>query len=251
MSSETATVVTDKETLNIGATIKKFAGIVAKKVNFHILEDFAERPLTYIPKKLKKDIGHSDVTYYAAQSKPVELQKFRFPLIDLAKSSGREIHMPNIDEKIMKSGMQADYHKVASLSYLITGIAIKAKTARAITPSGTNLSVTFSNKLRWVPDTGLLWYKGMWGNLPAGEVFTYPKTIDGIMVVDGTLGDFFCEKYEDLKKTPISIPIKESRAEVENISCENKDLLNEFKHYLQQDANANRVGEFDVELMYH
>ncbi len=244
MPSETVTIVTDNETLKIGEIIREFAGIVTKKVNFHILEDYAERPLTAIPKKLAKDVKNSDVTYYAAQSKPGELQKFRFPLVDLAKSSGREIHMPNIDETIMKSGMQADYYKIASLSYLISGIAIKSKAAKVTTPGGTNLNATFSDKLRWIPDTGLLWYKGMWGNLPAGEVFTCPNSIDGIMVVDGTLGDFFCEKYGDLEKTPISIPIKDSRAEIENISCENEELLNEFKHYLRQDAYANRVGEF-------
>ncbi|MEE9377528.1 MAG: aminopeptidase [Candidatus Lokiarchaeia archaeon] len=244
MPKEVATIVTDKETIKIGETVKKFADEIANKVNFHVLEDYGERPLTFFPKEIKKDIKTTDVTYLAVNSKPGELQKFRGPLVLLAIISGREIHMPNIDDAIMNYGMQADYYKIASLTFLITGIATKSKTARVTTPKGTDLRVNFSKELKWVPDTGLLWYKGMWGNLPAGEAFTCPENIEGTMVVNGTLGDFFCAKYGDLEETPVSIPIKNSRAVVEKIECENKELLKELKQYLLQDENANRVGEF-------
>lgn len=244
MPEETATIVTDKETIKIGEIVKKIAEEITNKVNFHVLEDYGERPLTFLPKEIKKDVKVSDVTYLAVDCKPGELQKFRGPLVGLAIKSGREIHMPHIDDAIMNYGMQADYYKIASLTFLITGIAAKSKSARVTTPKGTDLKVNFSKKLKWVPDTGLLWYKGMWGNLPAGEAFTCPENIEGTMVVNGTLGDFFCAKYGDLEETPVSIPIKNSRAVVEKIECENKELLKELKQYLIQDENANRVGEF-------
>ena len=246
MPNETATIVTDKETENIIKVIKKFANEITQKVNLHVIEDYGERPLTFLPKEIKKDIKASDVTYFAVDSKPGELQKFRAPLVMLATISGREIHMPNIDNAIMNYGMQADYYKIASLTFLITGIASKSKTAKLTTPKGTDIKVKFSRNLKWVPDTGLLWYKGMWGNLPAGEAFTCPESTEGLMIVDGTLGDFFCAKYGDLEKTPVSIPIKNSRAIVEKIECENEDLLKELKDYLIKDENANRVGEFGV-----
>ena len=244
MPKEVATIITDKETIKIGEVIKKFAEEIGKEVNFHILEDYGERPLLFFPKEIKKDLRKTNVTYLAVNSKPGELQTFRSPVVQIAKLHGREMHMPNIDDIIMKSGMQADYYKVASLTLLITGIASKSKTARVTSPKGTDLNVNFSKKLRWVPDTGLLWYKGMWGNLPAGEAFTCPENIEGIMVVDGTLGDFFCEKYGDLSSTPVSIPIKKSRAIIDKIECKNNELLGEIKQYLRQDENANRVGEF-------
>ena len=244
MPSETATIVTDKETIKIGELIKKFAENITKEINFHVLEDYAERPLKSIPKKIKSDAGKSDVLYLAVQSKPGELHRFRGPLVRLAISKGREIHMPNINDKIIQTGMQADYFKIASLTFSIMSFATISKSARVETPIGTSLEVSFSDKLRWIPDTGLLWYKGMWGNLPAGEAFTCPENIEGVMVVDGTLGDFFNEKYGDLNKTPVSIPITNSRVNIEKITCENQELLSEFKKYLQQDENANRVGEF-------
>lgn len=244
MPSETAAIVTDRETLLIGNTVNTFAERTAKKVAFHVLEDYAERPLTFLPEKIKNDVKESDVTYFAAQSKSGELKDFRRPLVDLATASGREIHMPNIEEKIMRTGMQADYYKIASLTYLIMGIAVKSKTAKVTTPAGTDLAVTFSEQLKWVPNTGLLWYKGMFGNLPAGETYTCPENVEGVMVVDGILGDFFNQKYGRLEDTPVVIPITNSRADVKKIACDNEELLKELKEYLKQDEHANRVGEF-------
>jgi aminopeptidase len=246
MPSEKATIITDKETRAIGQTIEKFASEIAKKVSFHVLEDYAERPLTLFPEKIKEDIKTTDVTYFCAQSEPGELKDFRRPLINLAISVGRQIHMPSINQKIMHTGMQADYYKIASLTYLVAGIASKSKTARVTTPGGTDLAVKFSKKLKWVPDTGLLWHRGMFGNLPAGEAYTCPEKIEGIMVVDGILGDFFNQKYGNLEKTPVTVPIKDSRADLDGITCENTDLLKDFREYLRQDANADRVGEFAV-----
>jgi aminopeptidase len=246
MPSETAIIVTDRETLKIGETIKIFAEKIAKKVVVHILEDCGERPLTFLPEEIVKSIKEGDVTYYCAQSKPGELKDFRGPLVRLATTYGRDIHMPMMEDTIMRTGMQADYYRIASLTYAVMGIATKSRTARVTSPAGTYLKATFSDKLKWVPDTGLLWYKGMFGNLPAGETYTCPENVEGTMVVDGILGDFFNQKYGDLGETPVSIPIRDSRADLNGITCENKELLKEFKEYLLQDEHASRVGEFAV-----
>ena len=239
---EVVTIITDKDTIEIGTLIKRHASEISTNINFHVLDVYGERPLATLPKEIKVDLKKSDVTYYAVQSKKGEYIIGK--LLMLATRKGREIHMPNIDETILKTGMQANYYKVASLTFMITAIAVKSKNARVTTPNGTDLNISFSDKLRWIPDTGLLWYKGMWGNLPAGEVFMCPKTVDGVMVVDGTLGAFFCEKYGNLERTPVRIPIQNSRADIQKISCENEDLLVEFRKYLQIGENGNRVGEF-------
>jgi hypothetical protein len=108
MPSETATIVTDEETITIGETIKVFAEKIAKSMTMHVLEDYGERPLTRLPGEIADDIKKSDVVYYCAQSKPGELKDFRKPLVDLITSVGRDIHMPNIEDVIMRTGMQAD-----------------------------------------------------------------------------------------------------------------------------------------------
>ncbi len=244
MPSEHVVIVTDEETKKIGKTVAVQAEKIADNVSVHVLEEYGDRPLSTLPKPIERDVKEGDVTYFAAQSKEGELPQFRRPLIELATEYGREIHMPNIDETIVKTGLQADYYTIASLTYRIAGMAVRAKTVRVTTPAGTDITATFSPNLKWVPDTGLLWYRGMFGNLPAGEVFTCPKSVEGTMIVDGILGDFFNEKYGTLGDTPLTIPLHKGRAKVEDITCENDQLLNEFQQYLTEDEHANRVGEF-------
>jgi leucyl aminopeptidase (aminopeptidase T) len=241
---EAAIIITDKETEPIGETIRSCAEKITTSISLEVIEDHSSRPITFFPEEMADCIKKSNVIYYAAQSYPGELKHFRHPLIKLATSVGREIHMPNISPRIMETGMQANYYDIASLTYLIMGTATGSARARLTSPAGTDLTATFSPRLKWVPDTGLLWHRGMFGNLPAGETFTCPESVDGVMVVDGILGDFFNEKYGDLKDTPLRIPIEKGRALLDSITCENADLLHEFTEYLQQDEYANRVGEF-------
>ncbi|MBU7033010.1 MAG: aminopeptidase [Theionarchaea archaeon] len=244
LPSEKAVIVTDRETRLIGDTIHSFAREVSDAVAVHVIEDYSKRPITFFPEEMEGDIKKSDVIYFAAQSYPGELKDFRHPLIKLATTVGREIHMPNISELIMETGMQANYFEVASLTYHIMGIATQSTRARLTSPAGTDLSATFSPRLKWVPDTGLLWYRGMFGNLPAGETYTCPESVDGVMVVDGILGDYFNEKFGDLQNTPVTIPVQHGRAVIDSVTCENATLQKEFAEYLRQDENANRVGEF-------
>jgi len=244
LPSEKAVIITDTQTAQIGETIKSFAERISDHVSYQVIEEYAQRPITFFPEGMADHIKESDVIYYAAQSHPGELKNFRHPLIKLATSVGREIHMPNITLKIMETGMQANYYEIASLTYQIMGTATQSHQARLTSPAGTDITATFSPRLKWVPDTGLLWHRGMFGNLPAGETFTCPETVEGVMVVDGILGDFFNEKYGNLEETPVTIPIQKGRAVIDNITCDNTALLDELKSYLQQDEHANRVGEF-------
>jgi len=82
MPTETATIITDKETLKIGEVVKLLAEKITEKVNFHIIEDYAERPITFVPNKMKKDVEGSDGTYFAATGEVGELPKFRRPIVN-------------------------------------------------------------------------------------------------------------------------------------------------------------------------
>jgi leucyl aminopeptidase (aminopeptidase T) len=46
------------------------------------------------------------------------------------------------------------------------------------------------------------------GNLPGGEVFTTPGEVNGVFVIDG-VGDYLCEKYGNLKHSPLTVWIEE------------------------------------------
>ncbi len=68
--------------------------------------------------------------------------------------------------------------------------------------------------------------------------------MDGVYVADGVVGEYLCARYGDLKATPLSVTIVDSR--ITEIRCENQDLVNDFRAYTSTDENSNRVGEFAI-----
>ena len=65
-----------------------------------------------------------------------------------------------------------------------------------------------------------------WSNLPAGEVFTTPASVDGTFVCDGTAGDYFNAKYGTLDATPLVLEIRGGR--LSSAHCDRADLEQDF-----------------------
>ena len=104
----------------------------------------------------------------------------------------------------------------------------RMKTARMLTvrtAGGTDFTATFDPELAWVKTSGLI-NPRYWSNLPAGEVFTTPASVDGVFVCDGTAGDYFNGKYGILEGTPLRLEIRGGR--LISASCERSDLEQDF-----------------------
>lgn len=246
--NEQVCIVTDKEAGHIGRAIKDQALKITKKVNLFIMEDFGKRPDDGVnPLPFPDEIGDylkkCQVSVYAATGKKGELKSFRIPMltiVDEAKTI-RHGHMPNIDDTLMSTGMAADYAKIKENNAKILKIVKGAKTAKVTTALGTNLEVELNPSWKWINCDGNIKAEN-WSNLPDGEVFTCAKNANGKAVVDGTIGDYMCEKFGILEKNPITVEIKDGR--VTNISCSNGEITKEINEYIRQDENANRIGEF-------
>jgi leucyl aminopeptidase (aminopeptidase T) len=107
-------------------------------------------------------------------------------------------------------------------------------------PGGTSLTATFDPAHAWVKTSGII-NPRYWSNLPAGEVFTTPKSVDGTFVCDGTAGDYFNAKYGVLERTPLVLEIRGGR--LVSARCDRADLQRDFWDYCHTDANSDRVGE--------
>ncbi|HEM62148.1 MAG TPA: aminopeptidase, partial [Chloroflexi bacterium] len=98
--------------------------------------------------------------------------------------------------------------------------------------------------LKWVVCDGLL-RPGKSTNLPEGEVFTCPYDVkEGLIVIDGILGDYFSATYGLLEDTPVTWEVEDAR--VSKISCADERLRAELEEYMGQDDNSNRLGEFAI-----
>ena len=238
-------IVTDRETLEVGEALRRAAEKVSEgNVKLFVLEDYTERPAKQLPNQIFEAIPWANVTFYAAQSKPRELG-VRGPFIRTAIEYARHAHMPSITKELMETGMCADYPKISELTKKVEQAVKGCKTAKVTNRAGTDLMVEFHPDWRWKVSDGLFPEKGMWGNLPDGEIFTAAYKANGRMVID-ELGDWFSPKYGVLADTPLTLEVKDSRINFSSVTCTNSSLQKEFLEYVKTDPNGNRLGEFAI-----
>jgi leucyl aminopeptidase (aminopeptidase T) len=241
--SERVTVITDNESLEIAASLVSEVKKIGAEYHVFVIEDYARRPIKEMPAPILEDLRKSGVSIFAAAAHEGEL-KSRIEMTAVVNEKKiRHAHMVNISKRIMLDAMTADFSKIDELSQRLIEKARKAKTIKVTSKIGTDITAEFSPSLKWLKTSGLISVE-KWGNLPGGEIFTSPKNVNGRFVVDGVVGDYLCQKYGDLRETPLTIDIENSR--IKHLECKNKTLLEEFTAYIMTDENSNRVGEFAI-----
>lgn len=240
---ERVTLITDQENLEIAQSLIHEIKKVGSAYKLFVIEDIAHRPLTKMPEEILEDLEKSQVSIYSCIAQTGELQS-RVQMTSVVNQKRiRHGHMVNINKQIMIEGMRANFVKIDEESQRLVERARRAKIITATSCRGTNIQAEFSPELKWLKTSGII-TEDKWGNLPGGEIFTSPKNINGLFVVDGVVGDYLCQKYNDLIDTPLFIEIVDSR--IKHIECSNKQLLDEFTEYTMTDENSNRVGEFAI-----
>src|SRR6266536_3942053 len=241
--TERITIITDEATTEIAAALQAEVEEVGAAHAVFVLENYAERPLTGMPKIILDDLAQSQVSIFAARTLTGELGSRIEMTAVINKNRIRHGHMVNINRQIMMEGMRADFIAVDALSQRLIERARRAQRIRCQTPHGTDFEAEFSPKLKWLKTSGII-TKDKWGNLPGGEIFTSPKNTNGVFVVDGVVGDYLCERYGDLQSAPLVIEVENNR--IRSLRSENKDLRDDFRLYTSTDENSNRVGEFAI-----
>jgi len=241
--TEKVTVIADESTLTIAAAIVAELESAGCRWNAFVLEELAERPLKEMPREVLDDMESSEVSIFAVQVQPNELQS-RMQMTDVVnRRHMRHAHMVNITPEVMVEGMRADFNAVDRLSQVVLDKVRAASYVRATTPAGTDIRAELNPNYKWFKTSGIISTE-KWGNLPGGECFTAPGEVNGVFVVDGVVGDFLCARYGLLRETPLTIHI--SRNRITSVECENKELEREFWSYTHTDENSDRVGEFAI-----
>lgn len=214
-------------------------------ISVHFLEHYGERPLTTFSDELRNDIiqARPTVTFYIATAQPGEIS-FRIPLLPflVKELNARHGHMIGVDDVVMADGMCADYDQVFALTNQVYEIVRHARSIHVTSAKGSNVTATFHPAWHWIPCNGRYTEQGKWGNLPEGEVFTAPASVDGVLVCD-VLGDYFSEKYGVLEQ-PVVITVKGGY--VTEVTSEHEELAQEVREYLFSVPNGNRAGEFAI-----
>jgi len=238
-------IMTDYERESIARRVASAAIAAHADVTVHFLEHYGERPLTTFSDKLRNDLlqARPTVTYYIATAQPGEIA-FRIPMLPFLATElkVRHGHMIGINEMLMADGMCADYDEVFVQTNQVYELVKGAKNIHVTSTKGSDVTATFHPDWKWVPCHGRYHEQGKWGNLPEGEVFTAPATVDGVLVCD-VLGDYFSEKYGVLEH-PLVITVKDGY--VIEVTSQNVALAQEVRDYLFSVPNGNRAGEFAI-----
>src|SRR6202158_2136199 len=205
-----------------------------------LLEEFGPRPMKAAPADVLDALETADVGVMCMTPQPGELGARMAIVRVVERRQIRYAHMVGVTPQIMQQGMRADYRMVDRLSDSLRERMLRAETLTVKTEAGTKIAAHFDRGLDWVKTSGLISPR-YWSNLPAGEVFTTPATVEGRFVCDATAGDYFNGKYGDLQQTSMVLEIQGGR--LVHVECDRKDLEDEFWAYCHTDENSARVGE--------
>jgi len=237
---EHVALIADAESSAVAASLATALQNARATTTELLLEDFGPRPLRGAPGPVLEALEKADVGILAMNPQPGELTARMAIVRVVERRRIRYAHMVGVTPQIMQQGMRTDYKLVDQLSDKLRERMLRAKTLTVRTEAGTAFAAHFDRRLDWVKTSGLISPR-YWSNLPAGEVFTTPATVDGTFVCDATAGDYFNGKYGDLQSTPMKLTIAGGR--LIHVECERKDLEQEFWEYCHTDENSDRVGE--------
>jgi aminopeptidase len=240
---EKVCVITDEATIEIAAALAQEIQKVGAPYRAWVLEDLAPRPLTDMPGEILEDLETSQVSIFAVQAQTNELRS-RIQMTNVVnRKKIRHAHMVNINRQIMLEGMRADFQKVDRLSAKVIAMVRKARTVRAKTAAGTDLTADLNPNYKWLKTSGIITPE-KWGNLPGGEIFTTPGEVNGTFVIDGVVGDYLCAKFGNLQSHPLTVRVEKNR--LTEAHSENRELEDDFWKYTHTDENSDRVGEFAI-----
>jgi leucyl aminopeptidase (aminopeptidase T) len=117
---------------------------------------------------------------------------------------------------------------------------LPARRLHITTPGGTDLVITLDSRHRWISNRGT----GRPGSvliLPAGEVATYPATIDGVFVADFAFNvNAITDLDARLSNHPVTVTIADSRAV--DVTCADRATGQLLDTCLAR-HNADHIGE--------
>ena len=224
----------------MAASLEQALADVGAETHALLIESVTNRPMTFAPAEVLDALNTVDAGILCVQPQEGELPA-RMAIVGLVERRRiRYAHMVGVTPRIMREGMRADYRQVDRLSTRLCERMDRARSLTVRTAAGTNFTATFDPSLAWVKTSGLI-NPRYWSNLPAGEVFTSPGSVDGTFVCDGTAGDYFNAKYGVLDRTPLVLEIRGAR--LVSARSDRADLERDFWSYCHRDQNSDRVGE--------
>ncbi|MCC6298718.1 MAG: aminopeptidase [Anaerolineales bacterium] len=150
----------------------------------------ASRPLDAYPSALLNLMTQADaiVLLLASMNPARELPAWNEGKAVIVKGTARAGIGAFIDQSILDLEMSADYEQIAAFTSSLAERLRGSSSARITTALGTDLRMSLEGR-EWRADTGILHGRGVFGNLPSGEIYIAPveDSAEGVLVIDKCL----------------------------------------------------------------
>ena len=150
----------------------------------------ASRPLAAYPSALLDLMTKVDaiILLLAAMDTAKEIPAWNGGKAAIVKGTARAGIGAFIDQGILDLEMSADYKQIAAFTSSLAEWLRGSSSARITTALGTDLRLSLEGR-EWRADTGILRGRGVFGNLPSGEIYIAPveDSAEGVLVIDKCL----------------------------------------------------------------
>jgi leucyl aminopeptidase (aminopeptidase T) len=222
------------EAASIAEALRLAAKAVGAAVDAYVLSpEEAAQPAVVTALVARLASYHASFLVSSLDGLPVELRR---RVVLIGQTLRRHGHLIGITPAMMSQSMRADYGEVDRLSVWLATRLVPGATLRATAPGGTDLRIRLDPAARVGVASGVLLDPG-WTNLPGGEVFALPSSVDGVLVPDGGVWD-----PEGAKLTTVRTKLTFERGEVTRIEGPS-DVCARLESMLDGSAGARRVGQ--------
>lgn len=244
---DVATLICDERSMKVAAALLDRIDKIGARTHVFVVERQAERPVKKLPPEIARALRDSTCSVYTAH--PLEGEHaHRKEIISLIGAHRlRHAHMIGASEDSMVQGMLTDYRRIARLNHLVIGLLEKARSIKVTSPKGTDVTVELDPAEKIHSAAGVIG-PGRWENLPSGEVFTCPKTVDGVFMCDGLPPTEETVDRFELARKPLRLEIASGK--LVNIEGGPESLANRVLATVRSGTNIERIGMFAIGTNY-
>lgn len=178
------------------------------------------------------DDAQSSVLLCGVDGMPRDFRRRMVP----TRGPRRHGHMVAVTRPMLEQSLRADPEEIEIVGGRLLRRLTDAKTLDVSAPGGTRLRVELSARHRWHHASGRLREPG-WTNLPGGEAFTAPLSVDGVLVPDGGVW------VGDGVELPGGSKLRLTFAQGALTAVEGGDAAAPFEAALGDEAGRRRVGQ--------
>jgi aminopeptidase len=232
-------LVIDRGRESLGAALADVVRSVGATPEVVVLEEMAPRPLRALPERLRDLLRRSEASVLLIGFEEGEWS-LRFEYVTLvAELHLRHAHMVGIGKKGLLAGFAVDASAILDATRAVRMRLRPDSVLHVRSGAGTDLEVRLDPGCKWQERVGVV-RPGRWENLPAGELFTTPRDVNGVFVADAAIGGPFGARAGVLTNKPVRVEVKSGACR--SVECSDRALARAVESALYSEVNAERVG---------